>query len=77
MAKPGRNEACACGSGKKSKRCCEGGEAAASPRTRMLIVLAGAALAAAIVAGIMSDRDDGAAGAGRVWSPEHGHYHDR
>ena len=72
MGKVGRNEACPCGSGKKSKRCCEA-QSDMGGSKRLLLVLAAGALAAAILAGIMSSRsDEKPAG---TWSAEHGHYH--
>lgn len=72
MAKVGRNEACPCGSGKKSKRCCEA-QAGMSGSSRLLVYVAAGALIAAILAGIMSSRsDEKPAG---TWSAEHGHYH--
>jgi hypothetical protein len=78
MSKVGRNDACPCGSGKKSKRCCEANTGNVTGSTRLIVLVAAGALVAAIVAGIMSSRNDaGTAGpaAGKVWSPEHGHYH--
>lgn len=72
MAKVGRNDACPCGSGKKSKRCCEA-NTGMSATARMLIVVAAGALVVALIAGIMSSRDE-ARPAG-TWSSEHGHYH--
>ena len=75
MSKVGRNDACPCGSGKKSKRCCEVAPAGASTRTRLIVIAAGAAIAAAIIGGVMSSDREGT-GSNRVWSAEHGHYHD-
>lgn len=77
--KTGRNEACPCGSGKKFKRCCDGkADAGARLRSRGLAVLLLVVLLI-VVAGIVIDlrSDDGpAVDTVRVWSPEHGHYHD-
>ena len=73
MAKIGRNDPCSCGSGKKFKRCCEA--RAATRRGRLLALAVAGAIAAAIIAGVASSRDRGA-GPKRVWSAEHGHYHD-
>jgi len=73
MAKVGRNDHCPCGSGKKYKRCCEPAARAMSGRMRLVILLVAGAVAAAVIAGIVTRSDDG--GAGRVWSAEHGHYH--
>lgn len=72
MAKVGRNEACRCGSGKKSKRCCEA-QTGMSGASRTLMVIAAGALALAILAGIMSSRSDEQPSG--TWSAEHGHYH--
>jgi hypothetical protein len=72
MAKVGRNDACPCGSGKKSKRCCEA-NSEMSGSARLLVFLAAGALVAAILAGIMSSRSDEKPVG--TWSAEHGHYH--
>jgi hypothetical protein len=73
MAKPRRNDACPCGSGRKYKKCC----ALKERRTSSALVLAvGGAVLAAIIIGLVqftSERET--APAGRVWSAEHGHYH--
>jgi hypothetical protein len=71
----GRNDRCPCGSGKKFKKCCERKEQRQGGRTMMYIVLA--IIIGAIVAGVVSLRETSytTGGAGRVWSPEHGHYH--
>ena len=74
MAKIGRNDLCTCGSGKKFKRCCE----AKTPSTRssrFLMVAVGAAVAAAVVAGVVSFTSESHAQATGVWDPVHGHYH--
>ncbi|MFN2427926.1 MAG: SEC-C metal-binding domain-containing protein [Candidatus Binatia bacterium] len=76
----GRNELCPCGSGKKYKRCCGAVDTAAEdPASRFFGV-------AAVLAGLMLVGggfvfaqafffDDVATGK-KVWSAEHGHYHD-
>ena len=69
----GRNEPCPCGSGKKFKHCCEGKQASATS-SRLLIAAIAAVVLVAILA-MMSNSREGSA-PGRVWSPEHGHYHD-
>lgn len=69
----GRNEPCPCGSGKKYKHCCEG-KAAGRTSSRLLIAAIAAVVLVAIMA-MMSNAREGSAPA-RVWSPEHGHYHD-
>jgi len=74
--KAGRNDLCPCGSGKKSKRCCQTGQATGWS-SKLLMGLVLAVIAGAVVAGFLSFSDDPAAGAnaGKVWSQEHGHYH--
>jgi len=72
MAPQGRNDACACGSGKKFKHCCAL-KAGRGP-SRVVVTLVAIGILAAIVIAITSARND--ATPGRVWSAEHGHYHD-
>jgi hypothetical protein len=74
MAKTGRNELCPCGSGKKYKNCHE--RKASSRTSQVLMVVVGAAVIAAIAAGVLSFTGERERGAVRVWSAEHGHYHD-
>ena len=77
--KPRRNDPCPCGSGKKYKRCCEGREIRTKTSLTkwtlvavgILIVLGGVGFVAALLAPNESDTTSG-----RVWSPEHGHWHD-
>ena len=76
MAKTGRNDLCPCGSGKKYKKCHEAQERGGGRRGRMLMLLVGAAVAAAIVAGIASFTGERGTGGTRVYDPVHGHYHD-
>ena len=71
MPRPGRNDACPCGSGKKFKQCCVSKKDRMSPLLTVLLV-AGAILAVVV---IISNVRQGS-NSGRVWSPEHGHYHD-
>lgn len=73
MAKVGRNDACPCGSGKKFKQCCES-KGTGGTQSRIILVLIAAAIVAAILAGF-SNRGS-SSNVGRVWSAEHGHYHD-
>lgn len=75
MAKPGRNDLCHCGSGRKFKKCCEG-KTTSQRQSRYLIIAVGAALAAALVAGVASFTTDTNSSTVRVWDPAHGHYHD-
>ena len=74
MAKIGRNDPCSCGSGKKYKNC-HGAESNRGGPSRMMLVLIAAVILAAILA-VVSNGRSGGSSAGRVWSPEHGHYHD-
>lgn len=74
MAKTGRNDLCPCGSGKKYKKCCEAGDGTA--RSRMLMIVVGGAVLAAIAIGVVSFTGEPATGDNvRVWDPAHGHYH--
>ena len=76
MPKAGRNDSCHCGSGKKFKKCC----AVKQQKSRTGVLLVGllvAALAGGVYAAVVGFGEDSSATAapGRVWSPEHGHYH--
>lgn len=76
--KAGRNDLCPCGSGKKSKRCCQTTTAASSGwSSKVMIGLVLAVIVGAVVAGVMSFNEAPSVGPkpGQVWSPEHGHYH--
>ena len=72
MAKVGRNDTCPCGSGKKYKQCCES-KKNSSRMSSVMLALVAVAIVAAILASVFSEGDT--AGAGKVWSAEHGHYH--
>jgi hypothetical protein len=74
MAKPGRNDLCSCGSGRKFKRCCATNTKEARS-SRFLLIAVGAAVLAAVVAGVASFTADGSADSTRVWDAAHGHYH--
>jgi hypothetical protein len=73
-AKLGRNDRCSCGSGKKYKVCCASKSGNRRFSTMMLLVVAVAVVAALLASVFGSGETTG--GAGRVWSAEHGHYHD-
>jgi hypothetical protein len=73
-AKPGRNDQCPCGSGRKYKKCCEG-KTESRRASRVLIIAVGAAVIAALAAGVASFTGESRS-AVRVWDPSHGHYHD-
>ena len=74
--KPGRNDLCACGSGKKRKNCCDA-KPASQRKSRVLMAVVAAAIIGGVAAGVLSFRESSSAGPapGQVWSPEHGHYH--
>jgi len=77
IAKPGRNELCSCGSGRKFKRCCDAvdvaSEDAASRFFGVAVVLAALMLVGGLAVFAKAFFFDEAGK--RVWSPEHGHYH--
>ena len=75
MAKTGRNELCPCGSGKKFKKCHEAKEAGRGRANLMMLVIAGAMLAAVVMGIISLATTDSSPSGVRIWSPEHGHYH--
>ena len=77
IIKAGRNEVCPCGSGKKFKKCCE-----RKQQRDRFGVIAIALVAAAVVGALLfsfssrgEERASMTPGAGKVWSPEHGHFH--
>lgn len=72
--KIGRNDACACGSGKKFKKCCEPKQQR-SRGTMLMFLLIGALVVAGVAAAVSSLTGDHTAKPAGVWSPEHGHYH--
>jgi len=74
--KVGRNDLCPCASGRKYKHCCESKKKAGDNRmTTMILLVVAAAIVAALLASVF-DHGGSSAGPGRVWSAEHGHYHD-
>ncbi len=82
MQKLGRNEPCHCGSGKKYKNCHqkEDGIKERSKKSTLMYGLIGLFVvitAFAIYITLTKDDAPGAAPAGKVWSPEHGHWHDK
>lgn len=76
MVKAGRNDPCPCGSGRKFKKCCaarqQGTHISKLMIAALLVALAGGVYAITVGFG---DEGSSAAAPGRVWSPEHGHYH--
>lgn len=75
MSKQGRNDLCHCGSGKKYKKCHESKETGKA-KGRILVMLVGGAVLAAVVAAAMSISGSSTVSASRTWDPVHGHYHD-
>lgn len=71
MPRPGRNDACPCGSGTKFKHCCASKKDRMSPAL-IAVLIAGAILAAIVIISNVRQSSD----TGMVWSPEHGHHHD-
>lgn len=84
-----RNELCPCGSGKKHKNCCGASAASRSTRGLMLLTIPLALLAGVGIYSAMNGSEGpasavssfapsqaGTAPAGKVWSAEHGHWHD-
>ena len=71
MPRPGRNDPCPCGSGKKFKQCCASKKDHCRGRSsrcsspawfwRLIVIVSNARRPS---------------NSGMVWSPEHGHYHD-
>ena len=76
MAKTGRNDLCPCGSGRKYKKCCEASERSGGTKNTVMLFAVGGAVLVAILAGIASFTGERGSGLTRVWSTEHGHYHD-
>jgi SEC-C motif len=74
MQKLGRNDLCHCGSGKKFKKC-HALKSEAERQSRFLMLVVGGLLVAGVAVGVASYTGKAASGT-RVWSPEHGHYHD-
>lgn len=75
MAKIGRNNPCPCGSGKKFKRCCEGKQQGGGMSARFTLIAVAGAMLAALLIGIATFTGDNSTAGVRIWSPEHGHYH--
>ena len=71
MPRTGRNDPCPCGSGKKFKQCCALKQHQFSP-VLLVLLIAAAILVVIVIASSVRQSSD----SGRVWSAEHGHYHD-
>jgi SEC-C motif len=74
MAKTGRNELCSCGSGKKFKKC-HGIKTDSQRQSKVLMIVVGGAMIAALAAVMAQVTTDNRGGPTRVWDPAHGHYH--
>ncbi len=78
-AKTDRNDPCPCGSGKKYKQCCGGkGVEKTTFWTKWIAVTVGILVllvAVGTVASFFTDDQSSNAPPGRVWSSEHGHWH--
>lgn len=73
MTRIGRNEPCPCGSGQKFKHCCLNRPDRATLRVRVLMAVAILVLLAGIAIAFFYEPGGETR---RVWSPEHGHWHD-
>ena len=74
--KANRNDPCPCGSGKKYKRCCAGKTPwYKEPFWAGLLIILVFLVAALFAWSEMSHSGSATDGQGRVWSPDHGHYH--
>lgn len=83
MRKIGRNEACHCGSGKKYKNCHQQIDAEKEGRNKSMLI-GGLVVFFIIMAAILlflntqtsGNPAPGETPPGKVWSEEHGHWHD-
>ena len=74
--KVGRNARCPCGSGKKYKQCCGPAEEARNKRWSTYAMIATAVLLVLGIGGVVVLMADERGSSNRVWSAEHGHWHD-
>jgi hypothetical protein len=72
----GRNDPCHCGSGKKYKHCHGKTAGTMSPARRALLFTVIGVFVGLLIF-VVASRSRDAAPAGRVWSAEHGHWHDQ
>ena len=77
IQKAGRNDLCPCGSRKKFKKCCAAKQQRRNRLAVVFAVLVVTAMIGALAFGARSMGEDASATpvAGKVWSPEHGHWH--
>ncbi len=75
MKKVSRNEKCPCGSGKKFKHCHAQKESASTSWSKFGIGVVGVMLAVGLGHGAWAMFKAPNANDGRVWSAEHGHWH--
>jgi len=83
--KAGRNEPCPCGSGLKHKHCCAGKTPWYSRPTWTAALIGLLLVGSVVLASVAITRPDGGGSSsappgpapeGKVWSAEHGHWHD-
>jgi hypothetical protein len=74
--KPGRNDLCACGSGKKRKHCCDT-KPESRRRSYVLMTVVGALVLGGVAAAVLNYNESSSTNPrpGMVWDPAHGHYH--
>ena len=75
----GRNDPCPCGSGLKYKKCCQGKQQTWSVGAVLVLVVLGLVFIVggyALWVNLTSPDAPRAVQRQRVWSQEHGHYHD-
>jgi hypothetical protein len=75
--KIGRNDPCTCGSGKKYKQCCERKaiEKSNAFTKWAFVIFGGLLLIGALAMASSMVNNEGPVAPGRVWSPEHQHWH--
>ena len=74
-AKVGRNDPCPCGSGRRYKQCCFAKSQQMSLTMRLALLAAAGMIIAGVAFAALSFTSERNPTAGRVWSPEHGHWH--
>ena len=74
--KVGRNARCPCGSGKKYKQCCGPAEDARNKRRSIYAMVATAVVLVLGIGGLVVLLSSESGSSNRVWSAEHGHWHD-